>query len=135
MRALELLKEYHELGFYGGWVSNKNEIFGTDRAYDHLNTINQQGFASFERAFEAGWVRIIWQDDGWSLEGMPKDIKRTFRKIAKRFFMDAKDSGLIHFALRVVLLSDPMDRYTDNIEEYFTMPQEKTKLIQFMNGL
>ncbi|KKM82482.1 hypothetical protein LCGC14_1319130 [marine sediment metagenome] len=133
MRAYELLTEYQELGPYGGWISDKNEIFGINTPEDHLYVINQQGFATFERAFEAGWVRIIWKGLLWGLEGMPKDVKRAFRKIAKRFFEEVKSSS--QMTLHVDLLSDPMDRYTGLTSDYFIMPKDKARLIQFMNGL
>lgn len=135
MRAYEILKEYEEYGSYGGWASSKNEIFGTDTPRAHLELINKQGFASYESAFEAGWVRIIWTDAGWTLEGMPKDVKRTFRRISKRFFMEAGTSTMLNFTLYVALLADPMNRYTEVIDKRFIMPQDKAKLIQFMNGL
>lgn len=134
MRAIEILKEYQEYGSYGGWISDKNKIFGSDTEQAHLELINKLGFGSFESAFEAGWVRIIWQDRGWTLNGMPKDVKRAFRKMGKRFFMEAKNSTE-NFTLHVDLLSDPMNRYEGITSEYFIMPQEKMRLIQFMNGL
>jgi len=133
MRAYEILKEYEEYSCYGAWGRDKNEIFGVDGSEDHLYTINQQGFASFERAFEAGWVRTTWGSQSWTLEGMPKDVKRAFRKIAKQFFERAKESS--HFTLHLDLLSDPFDRYYGLTDKHFTVPKEKAKLIQFMNGL
>lgn len=132
--AIEIVKEYQEYGSYGGWISDKNEIFGTDTEQAHLDLINDLGFASFERAFEAGWVKMTWKNHGWMLEGMPKDVKRAFHKIGKRFFMEAKNSTE-NFTLLVDLLLDPMNRYENITSEYFIMPQEKIRLIQYMNGL
>lgn len=134
MKVSEILMDYQEYGAYGGWVSDKNEIFGTDTEQEHLEIINNHGLASYERAFEAGWVRIIWNPKGWSLEGMPKAIKRTFRKIAKRFFTSAENST-VNFSLHVDLLSTSLDRHSGVTHEYFIMPEEKTRLLQFMNGL
>ena len=64
---------------------------------------------------------------------MPKDVKRAFRKIAKRFFMSANDSA--SFSFFITLLSDPFDRYIRTTDKHFLMPKDKTRLIQFINGL
>ena len=127
MRAYELF-EYQEYGLYGGWISNDNKIYGTDVVQDHLELIQKQGFGSLERAFDAGWVRMIWYSPGWTMEGTAPAVKRAFRLISRRLFAEAK-------SIHVDVLDDPFDRFERSSSEYFIFPAQKTELLEFINRL
>jgi len=127
MKIYEILFEYLEYGDYGGWITDKNKILGADEQGDHLGILVDYGFYSYEDAFKAGWVRIIWGPDEWTLEGTAKNIKRIFPRISKRLFSQ-KD-----LSLSIDVLNNSLNGYKYNV--FFILPNEKYKLIKFIQNL
>lgn len=78
---------------YGAWITDKGEMIDVPKICDH------DRFISYDRAFEKGWVALVFGDKVTCIRLNPLEISRKAQKTLLRFI---NKSEVEDFALETI---------------------------------